>query len=579
MRWSISTSTNIDSNTNIKTTTTNKQFIITIGDIVGLGKSVYGAVKNLAVKIPSFIQQLKQNGNAGGAATASMVNNIVQPLAVVIQGMEVYKKVMGVIETVTPIVQTVARATGVWCSPGNIGDIAQIILGTVQQILIALVTEAILRLKEWVWNFEIVLWNISESVSVQLTKNLKALDKKIEDNVNASFNVQTLNLNPFDTSSGSGSGSGSGAGINSGVGSAGYASAEALKSIYDQLNNQTAVTETDNGAAEVAKLVAGEKQDWSTSYETQLQTNVKFVRLLRGSLMDCGIEYSDDGGSTWNKTEQITGSWCKFGKILVDGKYRYIACSIPYIKKNNLKQSKDKEWQKNEKEQYDRDYFFYSNNAVGRYPKNKKDGIEITNAIFNSPIGCYDASGFIEGLGVWYSDDDGISWQASVINEGYYGGVYEFQEKVDNPASVVVCSYDYKGIKYSYDGINFENSVLEDENTEIADGRWISITVGENANVVVRTKDISTSVEAISTIRTNEKIETVPISSNVEIKMSGFETTCDRLNDLLGRILVYIHENYTDRLPNYSDEFWQELIQDILNEKYTFEDAVAGVRL
>ena len=58
--------------------------------------------------------------------------------------------------------------------------------------------------------------------------------------------------------------------------------------------------------------------------------------MLRGSNNDCGIQYSDDDGRTWKNTEQVTGSFCCFAKLVTEEednyKITYFAASAPYIK-------------------------------------------------------------------------------------------------------------------------------------------------------------------------------------------------------------------------------------------------------
>ena len=156
MRWALKTKTeDITSaqNSNLlptqierKTTTTKTQYI-TVGDIVGAASSMAGAVKNVVKTIPGYINIFKNNGDAASASLAQVALNIATPLAGIIQGAEVYKKMMNVINTLTPIMKLIARGTGVWCSPGNAADISNIVLGTVQQILVAVVTQIIIALK------------------------------------------------------------------------------------------------------------------------------------------------------------------------------------------------------------------------------------------------------------------------------------------------------------------------------------------------------------------------------------------------------------------------------------------------
>ena len=202
MRWALKTKTeDITSaqNSNLlptqierKTTTTKTQYI-TVGDIVGAASSMAGAVKNVVKTIPGYINIFKNNGDAASASLAQVALNIATPLAGIIQGAEVYKKMMNVINTLTPIMKLIARGTGVWCSPGNAADIANIVLGTVQQILVAVVTQIIIALKDWVWNFEFKLRDITTDSSIIITKNLKSSSARINKKVYSSLNYSTLN--------------------------------------------------------------------------------------------------------------------------------------------------------------------------------------------------------------------------------------------------------------------------------------------------------------------------------------------------------------------------------------------------
>ena len=157
MRWSLQTKvedTPINSRQTKRTTKYTKSQYITVGDIVGAASSMAGAVKAVARMVPKYKKTFKENGDAISANAAQTVENIAVPLAGIITGAETYKKVMNKINTLTPIMKMVARGTGIWCSPGNAADIANIVLGTVTQILVAAITTIILKLKDWVWNFE-----------------------------------------------------------------------------------------------------------------------------------------------------------------------------------------------------------------------------------------------------------------------------------------------------------------------------------------------------------------------------------------------------------------------------------------
>jgi len=177
MRWEIKTKTETTSDSK-KVITTKKQYI-TIGDIIGAGKSVIGAVKNAVRQIPGWIKVFKNNGQTASANLAQTALNIATPLAAIVTGAEYYKTATNVINTLTPIMKLIARGTGIWCSPGNAADIGNIVLGTVQQLLVALVTQAIIALKDWLWNIEIPLQEITTEASYAITKNLKEASNSI----------------------------------------------------------------------------------------------------------------------------------------------------------------------------------------------------------------------------------------------------------------------------------------------------------------------------------------------------------------------------------------------------------------
>lgn len=198
-----------------KTVTTTTTTYLKIGDIIGAAKNAYDLGQRLRNKKGVITKTLKTYG-------ASYAASLLNPLIVLIKGMDIYKKILSVVEIVTPIAQTVARATGVWSSPGNVGDIASILLGVVNKILIQIATIFIIKMKDIIWNFEFKIKQTSETATsiisqavyntnnqcYEITNNKTKQDTKEdgsrkdppEDNSNAG------NGNDNNTDSGSGTG-------------------------------------------------------------------------------------------------------------------------------------------------------------------------------------------------------------------------------------------------------------------------------------------------------------------------------------------------------------------------------------
>lgn len=574
MRWSIKTSsdTSTSNGTTTKTTKTTRTQYITIGDIVGMAKSATGAVKNLKTKLPTFISSLKSSGNTTGVSTANMVNNIVQPLSAIIQGMDVYKKAMGIVETVTPIVQLVARSTGIWCSPGNAADIGQIVLGMVEQILISLVTDAIVRLKEFIWNYEFKIQEITSTASAVITSNLNSASVSINAKVSSSLSNSVLNATRSSSS-----------GVET-SGSLTLAQAQ-LNELYGKLTNAT-TSETATGTAEaIANLLSNIQKTYGTAYETKYSISTDIVRLLRGSSSNNGIQYSDDGGKSWTDSSETTGSWCCFAKINIGTEsspvYRYIAGSEPYVESSSLASSTDTDWSKDTNSQYNKDYYYILNKKIGRYTKLLKDDNDITTMIYKTSKGCYNASN-LTSSGIYYSDDNGLTWTASDINSGYYGNIYEFAKKSNGSGyideTVVACNYDYTGMIYSTDGKSWSSSKMD--SSDINTGRWVKIYTSDNTTYTAMAYDLEAiaklaKINACTLINVSE----TAVSSAAIFSLPAAEIYISNAQKNLTEIIDYIHENYTDRLPTYTDAFWDDKITKILAGEYTMQDAIDGVDL
>src|SRR5574344_425819 len=166
----VTTSVHRDGKT-YKDITTTKTPYVTVGDIIGTAKTSYSAVKALS----------RAKGNATIAKTAA--GPLIAPLTALIVSMDIYKKIMSVVGIVTPIVKAAARASGIMHSPGNVADIAQIILGEISKILVYLATMAIVELKEFIWNIEIPMKAIDESASELISSEIENNGNKLSSTV------------------------------------------------------------------------------------------------------------------------------------------------------------------------------------------------------------------------------------------------------------------------------------------------------------------------------------------------------------------------------------------------------------
>lgn len=425
MRWKVaSTEVSENKSTGIKTTTKTKQLTITIGEAVGVGKTAVGAVQAASKTLKTLNKEYSKAGLAPFASTASVLANVIKSL-------DVYKKVMSVVEKVTPIVQLAARGSGMWCSPGNAGDIGQIVLGQVQKILVALVVSSINTLRDYVWNYEFVIAEIKESFEEEINKNIEELSEAVN---STALTDCIANLASDSSSDGSGDGSGSGSG-------------DFSDSLLDGISSGT--------------LDLSNSIDWngdsdskwfSTAYITEYSKN-KNKRQLRGSIKNLGIQYSDDDGETWTQSEQKDGSWYCFAKILSNDKYVYVAGSKDFI--SSLKESSDSNWKK------DTNYYYNdgeNNLTLTKYYKdtNSFDGL--------------DKDEFEASKGIYYSLDNGITWKSTNITNNI-NCLCEFEEKENYSATIVAGSDDFNGCFYTEDGITWTSSYTED--------KWLQISAND----------------------------------------------------------------------------------------------------
>lgn len=594
MRWSLKTKTEditsaqdsslLSTQTKRKTITTKTQYI-TVGDIVGAASSMAGAVKNVVRTIPGYINIFKNNGDAASASLAQMALNIATPLAGIIQGAEVYKKIMNTINTLTPIMKLIARGTGVWCSPGNAADIANIVLGTVQQILVAVVTQIIIALKDWVWNFEFKLRDITTESSIIITKNLKSSSARINKKVYSSLNYSTLNQG-LDVQSISAVDSGS---------LLPTATQTELSKLIKQINDQAGQSASLEGQAEEIRkaIIAGLHPAFGDSWITEYNIDGEHLREFRGSTNNNGIQYStiENGKVVWKQSNKSDGSFCCFGKInKSDGTVVYLAGSSPWIYKTDLVLNTDSEWSQDSHNMYNKDYYIYDsvkdaerkNNNFHKANKALKDSVDIETQTTKKAVRCYNATPTKPAIGIWYSVDNGENWYQSNITDAYIGSFFEYTEKPNYPTTSVAARYDYNGLLYSENGSHWEVSKTNGENLDF--GRFIDLKDLKSEKFRTNSVDIEATANITATVYT---LSRHTINQEINVSISPLEITVnnEETTDKIRKILDYIHYNYNSHngdvyyLRKFDDAFWTQLIADIKSNDYTMENAIRGDRI
>lgn len=579
--------------TEITVTKRNKVQYITIGDIVAMGKSAAGAVGSLARKLPSFIGGLKADGSfPQSIALATALNGIVQPLAIMVQGLEIYKTVMSVIDVLTPIMKTIARASGVWCSPGNVADLAQIALGTVQQILIGIAISAIIKLKNWVWSLEFPIRRIPMDDMKTINKKAKEMAEWLKNHGSKNPGSmigpdgKPLYVDPMDMEN--------------------YreTNEDIKKKVLDLLGkngSDTAAVDMDKIMSKVfgdepkdsAKIAKGYNS--KNNYITEFHPDGKEekIRMLGGSDHNTGIYYSDDKGKTWTQSKQTTGTFIRFAKIPVadkPGEYIYVAGSGNYIQTLKRIKSDAKEFSRNEFKHYNKDYYKKVKGEIFKLSKNDKYKLEKKYSNFNNIImndRAMEADSSIDGKGIYYSEDNGITWMQSNIKDGSYGLFFEYKEKVGHKPTIVGSSYDYKGVLYTEDGKKWIRSKIK--GMDIVSERWtrLSDSIGTDPKVVakdlyIRTKIGNSEARIVKTASAVEKI-------GIKMKISAYvgegledvdgplglmiKETVRRMHDTAKEILKNEH---VDVLIDKDEKFWEDHINMIKKGEYTFEDAKNG---
>ena len=588
MRWEIKTSTKTEGDK--KYTTKWKVQYITIGDIVMMGKSAAGAVVKLAQKLPEYIENYKNMRLQGirdfieSENLANMVNSVVQPLSSIIQGMEIFKKIMNIVDSLTPIVKTVARATGVWCSPGNALDMAQIILSTVKQILIGIAVSAVMALKDWIWNFEFEIRRINLGTTVSIIEKLKKSFEEDQKNKNILQSGGSLD----DVMNGTGD-----------FFSTPEGKAAREKFLKEKENSDNFIKDAfkgrentsvnlnslfDNMFGEGVSINDKCKQSESSYITDYLVEGTTFYRMLSGSSEGKGIFYSDDNGKNWFPTEQNTLSFAKFAKINKDGKTIYVAGGTYYIKKLSRISDEEKEFSKDEEGKYNKDYFNRDrDNNINKLSKNDKnelmenygDFLTIKNLRMAMDMGENE-----KPKGIFYSDDDGITWKPSNILDGSFELFFEFPEKEGYPQRIVASSYDYKGIYYTDDGKEWKRCKENDK--EINNGRWVQFTPSMGIDPVI--KNANLEVDCIINKPHNNRI--IRITSG-EIKLTtkvngaligeGLDVTPD-MDQKIREIIKEIHKIHpiTSDDKVVTEDIWRKIILEVEHGKYSMIDAVNG---
>lgn len=568
MRWKIKSVTTKEEDNKLITTTT-KAFAITVGDIAGVARTATGALTSLASNFTKFIKTINDPTNkdsllsASQSAAIAALNSFIQPMAAVAKGLEVYQKVMKVASIVSPILQMIARATGVWVSPGNAGDIADIIGGTIVEILSNIAMSIFLMLKEWIWNYEFELWQTSDEMSTEIARSLEKfaaeLRKKTEKNLktgNSDENGNLIGTTPIKTNKKK------------------YAKDNDLGSEEAEVNiiQDTYVTQDTDGTQITATkyiLATWNKSSYyKTIYKIKDQT---YPRMLRGSDNNGGIQYSDDNGKSWKNTDQKSGSFCCFGKLITEDEENYnityFAASAPYIKK--VINTEDEEFRTMASNIENTNKFnkaYYSKNKKQLTRQEKEKGFDADNVYEpdkkTKKEGSEELMNYIPASGLWKSDNDGITWtQVSSMSTGYYGKLYEFLEKFNEPFTLVAATYgeDYNGIYWTQDGDNWNRSKvnLPDNLSVDSEVKWPNISIID-ANFIVNVypNDISSNMEIETSIyvkRITDEFESFETKLNIgspTVSVRGPEWY-----EIFKRISAIIHEvTCPEALLNPKDE-------------------------
>lgn len=440
MRWKItSREVSEDTNSGTRTTKTKKQFVMTIGEAVGVGKTAYGAAQSVVSSLSSLTSKssninstvssgknkLITAGKAGLSGAAKAMVGAASATAATLMAMvttfKAYGMIMQAIELATPIASLVALVSGILFSPGNIIEIIEIALGLAQSALITLAASLVIKLKDLVWNYEFSLKEITETMIEPIEKNIQSMDKQVKEKVADILNH--LAEKSSENSDGS-----------------------------DSKKNADAILSTlGSGELNLANSIDwnsdSDKRWFSDGYITEYSVSEN-KRILRGSLKNYGIQYSDDNGTTWNSTSQETGKWTCFAKIKNGENYIYLAGGKDYV--SSVKESSDKSFTEN------KNYYYYDGENYLPLSKSQKENAEKI----------LDKETYVASGGIYISEDNGLTWEPTSITDNI-NCLTEFSEKDGAVASVVAASDDFKGVYYTSDGKNFSNTFTTE--------KWLTI--------------------------------------------------------------------------------------------------------
>lgn len=284
MRFKVDVSTSQNGNT--KTITTKTTQYITVRDIIGAVAGLASLGSALFSKRPEI------------SAKAPALAGLIAPVAALATALGIVQKISMVAGMVTPAIQIAARASGVWASPGNVGDIIKIVLTTVSKILIALALGAVQMLIDMFLNWEFKIKEISESKSQIIAQQLENTGNVIAGAINDS--VAGIGAAPLDPTNKVNEG-------NTGTPND-VTAGDILDNAFDQ-NTGTIVSEGTTPVITGKDSDNGDYHNFGIIIEARMYGS-KF--LLAGSNEDEGIWWSDDDGDIWHQSDKQDGNFAAF---------------------------------------------------------------------------------------------------------------------------------------------------------------------------------------------------------------------------------------------------------------------------
>lgn len=201
MRFVVSTSSKIETDKTTKqrknVVTYDRKFMVTVGDVIGAVKTAAGAVTALAAAVKRTVKKNKDaKSDTKSTATSmaqsqmkslmesvdlkSVLGSMVSPLLALAKSLDAVKKVIMIYQTVTPIVQIVARAISTFMyGGGNPAEIAKIVVSSVTKLLVAIAMNAYMQLKDYIWNYEIEVYKVTWETSTEIAKAIEAAGKDV----------------------------------------------------------------------------------------------------------------------------------------------------------------------------------------------------------------------------------------------------------------------------------------------------------------------------------------------------------------------------------------------------------------